>query len=868
MLRLEEIKKDFKTDNNVVNVLKGITIQFRKQEFVAILGHSGCGKTTLLNIIGGLDKCTSGNVIIDGRSTKEYNDLDWNDYRNKRIGFVFQSYNLIPHLTVQKNVELSMTLAGVTKEERHARALEALDKVGLKAHAKKHPSQLSGGQMQRVAIARAIVNNPEIILADEPTGALDSESGVEVMELLKEISKDHLIVMVTHNSQLADEYATRILNMSDGVIIGDTNEYTLDECLCDEAADLAAKTAAEEKALSDIEQSGAKNAKRALKRIEKKKRKKASMSPLTAFSLSFTNLISKKGRTFLTSFAGSIGIIGIMLVLALSTGARSFISKMEENALSQYPIEISESNTDLSAILSLLTTDTAKRENYPSGDTIYTQQVIGNVLDNIPLLTSKNDLARLKSYIDNNFDKTIGYIKYNYGTDFDVYCDYTHAKGDEDKYMKVQPFVDAIADIPLLSGFKDQLEMFSSYLTVWDEMTDNTTLLNRQYELLGNSKWPTNYDEVVLVVDRKNQINDYALFALGLKSKEDIGSALGGSTGETEGEESFSDSKFSISDIIGENGKEPLQYQIATGCDYYHKNTETGKWEKISARDDQRAKNFIDGETDGRKNTVNVKVVGVVRPREDANVTSINGNIGYTAALSRYLSERALEHPLVKALNNDEVGISEIDPSTDFDSLMLKLGVSDVDKPKKIKIYASSFDSKEKILAFLNNYNATLQANGETPVKYSDNLSMIMAYVESMTATITGVLIGFAAISLIVSSIMIAIIIYTSVIERKKEIGVLRSIGARKLDVSSVFIAESGIIGCLSGVLGIAISYILILPINAVIAKLFSVQHLATLSWWQPLMMFGISIVLAVLAGFVPAHMAANKDPVECLRSE
>lgn len=865
MLRLEEIKKDFKTDNNVVNVLKGITIQFRKQEFVAILGHSGCGKTTLLNIIGGLDKCTSGNVIIDGRSTKEYNDLDWNDYRNKRIGFVFQSYNLIPHLTVQKNVELSMTLAGVTKEERHARALEALDKVGLKAHARKHPSQLSGGQMQRVAIARAIVNNPEIILADEPTGALDSESGVEVMELLKEISKDHLIVMVTHNSQLADEYATRILNMSDGVIVGDTNEYTLDECLSDETADLAAKNAAEEKALSDIEQTGAKNAKRELKRIEKKKRKKASMSPLTAFSLSFTNLISKKGRTFLTSFAGSIGIIGIMLVLALSTGARSFISKMEENALSQYPIEISESNTDLSAILSLLTTDTAKRENYPSGDTIYTQQVIGNILENYTLLTSKNDLARLKSHIDNNFDETIGYVKYNYGTDFDVYCDYTHAKGDEDKYMKVQPFVDAIADIPVLSGFKDQLEMFSSYLTVWDEMTDNTTLLNQQYELLGNSKWPTNYDEVVLVVDRKNQLNDYTLFALGLKSKEDIGSALGGSTG---GENSFSNSTFSISDIIGENGKEPLQYQIATGCDYYHKNGETGKWEKISARDDQRAKTFIDGETDGRKNTVNVKVVGVVRPREDANVTSINGNIGYTAALSRYLSERASEHPLVKALNSDEVGISEIDPNADFDSLMLKLGVSDVDKPKKIKIYASSFDSKEKILAFLDNYNATLQANGETPVKYSDNLSMIMAYVESMTATITGVLIGFAAISLIVSSIMIAIIIYTSVIERKKEIGVLRSIGARKLDVSGVFIAESGIIGCLSGVLGIAISYILILPINAVIAKLFSVQHLATLSWWQPLMMFGISVVLAVLAGFVPAHMAANKDPVECLRSE
>ena len=868
MLRLEEIKKDFKTDNSVVNVLKGITIQFRKSEFVAILGHSGCGKTTLLNIIGGLDKCTSGNVIIDGRSTKEYNDLDWNDYRNKRIGFVFQSYNLIPHLTVQKNVELSMTLAGVTKEERHARALEALDKVGLKAHAKKHPTQLSGGQMQRVAIARALVNNPEIILADEPTGALDSESGVEVMELLKEISKDRLIVMVTHNGQLADEYATRIVNMSDGVIVSDTNEYTLDEFTRDESDELSIKKDAEDKALSDIEQSGAKNAKRALKRIEKKKRKKASMSPLTAFSLSFTNLISKKGRTFLTSFAGSIGIIGIMLVLALSTGARSFISRMEENALSQYPIEISESNTDLSAILSLLTTDTANRDSYPSGDTIYTQKVIGNIIENLPLLTSKNDLESLKSYIDENFDGTTGYVKYDYGTNFDAFCNYTHAQGEEDKYMKVQPFVDAIADMPAFSSFKDQLQMFSSYLTVWDEMTDNTALLNQQYELLGNSKWPTNYDEVVLVVDRKNQLNDYMLFALGLKSKDDIGGAI---LGGSESEDSFSDSTFSISDIIGENGKEPLQYQIATGCDYYYRNTETGKWEKVSARNDQRDNSFVDGEFfEGRKNTVNVKVVGVVRPREDANVTSINGNIGYTAALSRYLSERASNHPLVKEIieTGENINGTEFADNSDYDKLLLSLGVSDVDKPKKIKIYASSFDSKEKILAFLDNYNAMLQARGDSPIKYSDNLSLIMSYVESMTATITGVLIGFAAISLIVSSIMISIIIYTSVIERKKEIGVLRSIGARKLDVSGVFIAESGIIGCLSGVLGIAISYILILPINAIIAKLFGVQNLASLVWWQPLMMFGISVVLAIIAGFIPARMAANKDPVECLRSE
>lgn len=868
MLRLEEIKKDFKTDENVVNVLKGITIQFRKHEFVAILGHSGCGKTTLLNIVGGLDKCTSGKVVIDGRSTAEYNDLDWNDYRNKRIGFVFQSYNLIPHLTVQKNVELSMTLAGVSKEERRERALLALEKVGLKEHAKKHPSQLSGGQMQRVAIARALVNNPEIILADEPTGALDSESGVEVMELLKEISKDRLIIMVTHNAQLADEYATRIVNMADGVITSDTDEYPLDECIKDEQAELTFKKELAENTLSEMEKSGTKNAKRVIKRMEKQKRRKASMSPKTAFSLSFTNLVSKKGRTFLTSFAGSIGIIGIMLVLALSTGARTFISKMEENALSQYPIEISESNTDLSTLLSLLTTDTQHRENYPSGDTIYTQEVIGNLFINRDLLTSKNDLRSLKSYIDNNFDESTGYVKYDYGTDFDVYCDYTHAKGDEDKYMKVQPFVDALQDIGALSGLMEQIKMFASHMTIWDEMSDNTTLLNQQYELLGNSKWPTNYDEVVMVVDRKNQLNDYLLFALGLKSKDDIGDAV--FSGITGGENKFSNSTFSISEIIGENGNTPLQYQIATGCDYYRKNTETGKWEKLTDRTEQRQKAFVDGSyIAGRKNTVNVKVVGVVRPREDAKVTSINGNIGYTSALSRYLSERASSHPLVEEIVETEHGVNgaELDKS-DYDNLLLDLGVSDVDKPKKIKIYASSFDSKGKILAFLDGYNDELKASGQNPVKYTDNLSMIMSYVESMTATITGVLIGFAGISLIVSSIMIAIIIYTSVIERKKEIGVLRSIGARKLDVSGVFIAESGMIGCLSGVLGIAISYLLMLPINALIKASFGVSNLATLTWWQPLMMFGISVVLAVLAGFIPSRIAANKNPVECLRSE
>lgn len=861
MLRLESITKDFKTGNNVVNVLKGITIQFRKSEFVSVLGHSGCGKTTLLNLIGGLDRCTSGGVIIDGRNTADYNDLDWNDYRNKRIGFVFQSYNLIPHLTILKNVELAMTLAGVSKEERRERAMKALERVGLAEHAKKHPSQMSGGQMQRVAIARALVNNPEIILADEPTGALDSESGIEVMNILKEVSSDRLVIMVTHNEQLAKEYSTRIVTMSDGFITGDTDEYSLEDCLKDEKAALEEKKKAEDIVRENIEKQG-KNAKRTIKKLERRKRRKTSMSPLTAFSLSFTNLVSKKGRTFLTSFAGSIGIIGIMLVLSLSTGASKFISRMEENALSYYPIEINETSSNLSSILSLLTDDSSvSREKYPDSDVIYTNKVISGLFSPDSPLTQKNDLGNLKTYIDGNLDSLAGYVKYDYGTSFDVYCDYKVPDDEKGKkYMKVQPFMDAVDDIEMFKKYMELLKPMADELTVWDEMSDNKELLEQQYELIGdNSRWPSSYDEVVLVIDRYNQLNDFLLFALGLKSKDDIGEAiLGGSE--------FSASTFAVDDIL-----ENLEYRIATGCDYYSQNSE-GKWTKLTEREDQRDVSFVEGQgTDVngnvRDNTLKVKVVGVIRPRETAQVTSIRGNIGYTSALTEYLAERAESHPLVKYVS-EECCDANGNPVTTKEQtdLLRSLGVPDLDVPKKISIYADSFDSKEKIISFINTYNESQPDNKK--IKYTDNLSLIMDYVETMTATITGVLIGFAAISLIVSSIMIAIIIYTSVIERKKEIGVLRSIGARKSDVSGVFIAESGIIGCLSGVIGIALAYLLMLPINVIIFNLFRVPNLASVVWWQPLMMFGISIVLSVLAGFIPARIAANKDPVECLRSE
>lgn len=856
MLKFDAITKDFTTEHNTINVLKGLSLQFRECEFVSILGPSGCGKTTLLNIVGGLDHPTSGGVIIDGRSTTDYNDLDWNDYRNKRIGFVFQSYNLIPHLTVLKNVELSLTLAGINKEERKLRAMEAIEKVGLADQARKHPLQMSGGQMQRVAIARALVNNPQVILADEPTGALDSESGESVMKILKEVAKDRLVIMVTHNRQLAEEYSTRIITMADGIITSDSNPYPDDEYQKDEGVLASRKKTAENAKIAELS-SDRKYAKRAYKKYLRKQRKKTSLSPATAISLSLTNLFSKKGRTFLTSFAGSIGIIGIMLVLSLSAGARAYILTKEEDALSQYPIQINETNTDLSAVLSLLSDNNSGRADYPDTQTLYTNKVMGNLLENLDVLVSTNDLASLKQYIDQNFDKSTGTVKYNYGVNFDVFCNYAHSSSEENMYMKTQPFLEALEDIEYLNEMMDTIGKFASYLSLWDQLSDDSALLNQQYDLLGDSRWPSSYNEAVLVVDEKNQLDDFTLFALGLKSKDDIIAAL-------TDPDTFSNSTFTVSDIL-----QNLKYRVCTQSDYYYTDNDGATWQNVSDRTQQRSASFVEGQlTEGRDNTVEINVVGVVRPKEGVTVTSINGNIGYSSKLIEYLSGRAETSPIgIAQSNNTEINIVTGEDLTSLDKyykLLRSLGIADMSVPSSIQIFANSFEDKDAIVAFINQYN---EESGNT-VKYSDKLAMIMSYVDNMTSTITGVLIGFAAISLIVSSIMIAIIIYTSVLERRKEIGVLRSIGARKLDVSGVFIAESGIIGVLSGVIGTAIAYLLMLPINAVLDNLFNVSDIASPLWWHPLLMLGISIVLAVVAGFVPARIAANKDPVECLRTE
>ena len=908
MLKLFEITKEYKVDEESVLALHNVSVEFRRNEFVSILGPSGCGKTTLLNIIGGLDRYTSGDIQIDGVSTEEYDDVDWDTYRNKRIGFVFQAYNLIPHMTVLKNVQLSLTLAGVSKEEGRARAMEALRRVGLEKQAKKKPNQMSGGQMQRVAIARALVNNPDIILADEPTGALDSESGLQVMELLKEVARDRLVIMVTHNGQLAEEYSTRIINLKDGEIVGDTMPY-----------DSSAEEAARERVHEGAEDASAENAsvgagvkKSFFARVKEKVRKlrasdKSSMSVATAINLSWTNLLSKKGRTLLTSIAGSIGIIGIVVVLALSNGVGAYIQTLEENALSQYPITLKEYDINTSALLSsALSQGGTAAEEYPDGTQVGVGNVLGSLLGNIEEVFVKNDLKALKQYLDddNNFDKSLGTVKYGYGTTFNVYADDPAHLGES--YMKVNPFTDAMGD--LMGSFQGSgfiSEMANAFTSTWDELSANQQLLDQQYELLGDSRWPQTANEVVVVVDKYNQLPDFAMFILGLRSQDNLlDIILPGH--ESEKEEFYK--PLDLSELLGK------EYKLIANSDYYVKQDD-GTYNTVAR--DELDKSVIDS-----LNPLDIKVVGVVRPRQGVTVTSINGYVGYTHALTEMMLERASESDVAAtvldaALNEINKGVKADDDSrngivtkknfaayylpvtipqgveityiTNPDSpiistttenglaagtlvsnysmhveIMRAFGVADKDTPQTIKIYPSSFDNKAAIEDVLRAYG---EETGQE-VKYTDNLAIIMSFVREMSDTVTNVLVGFAAISLIVSTIMIAIIIYTSVLERRKEIGVLRSLGARKKDISRVFIAESGILGAYSGAIGVLLAVIFSVIGELVLRLLMQIEGLMAVSWWQCVTMFFVSILLSILAGFIPSRMAAKKDPTAALRSE
>lgn len=914
MLKLIEITKEYKTEEESVLALHNVSLEFRKNEFVSILGPSGCGKTTMLNIIGGLDRYTSGDIQVDGISTEEFDDVDWDTYRNRRIGFVFQSYNLIPHMTVLKNVQLSLTLAGISKEEGRERALEALRKVGLEKQAKKKPNQMSGGQMQRVAIARALVNNPDIILADEPTGALDSESGVQVMELLKEVAEDRLVIMVTHNGQLAEEYSTRIINLRDGEVVGDTMPYDSSA----EAAEQAAANAEIAEGGDETLVSADETAVSAEPATPKKKslfarlgaylrksraKDKSSMSIATAVNLSWTNLLSKKGRTLLTSIAGSIGIIGIVVVLALSNGVNAYIAGLEEDALSQYPITINDRDVEMDTIMNtVLGTGGNKGEQYPDSGQIIVGEVLGSLLSQISSVFAENDLKTFKEYIEANFDDELGVVKYGYGTTMNIYTD--DPKNPETDYMKVNPFTDAMGDfmdmeIPGMGAISD---MASSLTAVWDQLSTSQELLDRQYDVL-DGRWPSqdSPNEIVIVLDSYNNLPDFAMFMLGLRSQDDLMDIIMGNG-------SVRDEFYKPIDISSLIGKE---YKVLADSDYFYadENSESG----YSQADRTTTEKSVIDPLIEENGALTLEVVGIVRPKPGVTVTSINGYVGYTEALTLALLEKAEGHTVVEMVQdaaklaaargdaeaaesivvtednfrrfNSPIALAEeveypgalfgtkkikIDVGTAITSydiyveMLRALGVADPDTPQSVSFYPNSFDHKADIERFI----ATYTEETGNDLKYTDQLAIMMTFVEQLSSTVTQVLVGFAAISLIVSTIMIAIIIYTSVLERRKEIGVLRSLGARKKDISRVFIAESAILGAYSGAIGVLVAAAVSVAGSAILSAVLGISGLMSVSWWQCLVMFGISILLSVIAGFIPSRIAAKKDPTIALRSE
>ncbi len=859
MLELKDIKKDYVTSNETVRALKGISIKFRENEFVAILGQSGCGKTTLLNIIGGLDHYTSGDLIINGKSTKEFKDRDWDTYRNHSIGFVFQSYNLIPHQSILSNVELALTISGVSKKERKKRAIEALEKVGLGDKIHKRPNELSGGQMQRVAIARAIVNNPDIILADEPTGALDTKTSVQVMEILKEISKEHLIIMVTHNPELAEKYATRTVKILDGNIIDDSNPY-------------------------DGEKENPK---------EDDKKKKPSMSFLTALSLSLNNLMTKKGRTILTAFAGSIGIIGIALILSLSAGVQNYINSIEEDTLASYPVTLQESTIDLGGMMTSLMDTSSSEENInQEANTIYSRNIMDSMLTAMSSEVKTNNLAKFKEYIENT-DKIKPYanaIKYSYDLDLNIYkSDTTNG------VVQVNP-----SQVMNRVGMETMVEagnqMYGSTMmsdvNVFSELFDNQEMLDLQYELL-QGKWPENYNEVVVIVDKDNEISDYTLYSLGLKNQDELEDKMNKIQNGEEVEKS-EETSYTYDDLLN------LSFKLLLNADLYNK--ENGAWVDKSENEEYLKEKL--------ENAEELKVVGIIKQKEESVSSNTQGGIGYTKDLTEYVANKANETEIVKEQkDNPDVNVftgldfpkdgEEEDFSLDsltteqkmalasmnaedlsklmeaytenseasYENNLEKLGVIDLNSPSAINIYPKDFDSKEAISNSITEYNNN-QENENDKINYTDTIGIMMSSVSTIVDTISYVLIAFVAISLIVSSIMIGIITYISVLERTKEIGILRAIGASKKDISRVFNAETFITGLVSGLIGIGVTVLLTIPINSIIMSVTGVNVEAFLPWQAGIILVLISMFLTMIAGLIPAKMASKRDPVKALRTE
>ncbi len=972
MLKLKDIRKDYLAGDSVVHALKGIDLEFRENDFVAILGHSGCGKTTLLNIIGGLDQYTSGDLVINGKSTKNFTDGDWDTYRNHSIGFVFQSYNLIPHQTVLSNVELALTLSGVAPAERRARAIDALKKVGLGEQIYKKPNQMSGGQMQRVAIARALVNDPDILLADEPTGALDSDTSVQIMNILKEVSEDKLIIMVTHNPDLAEAYASRIIRIKDGLIVGDSMPYD---------------SGREEQP-----------------QVEPGK-KKTSMSFFTALALSTNNLLTKKARTILTAFAGSIGIIGIALIMSLSNGIQNYIDKVQEDTLSSYPVTIQAESYDMSGMMtSLMGVHSEAEENKHENDAVYSSTILYDMMNSMISADKEvNNLKPFKEFLetDPEIGQYISSVQYSYDLDMNLY-----ARDVDDNIVKtdITELLQNAMSLTFGGDYSSYFSTFGQYYSVadaWQEMLpgENGELINpllkSQYDLIYGH-WPENYDEVVLVVNKNNEVSDLVLYALGLKSNsalaDDMQAFMDQENLNTELE------SWSYEDICSRI----VRYIYP--ADQYSYDEETGEY--VDLADEELGLRTL------YNNGMDVKISGIIRQDEDAVSGMMSGSIGYTHALVEHVVNEAKNKDLVKrqledtthdvftglpfldnsdeafsnsrkteaakdyiaAASDEELAdvyvkymsvpeddyvqdlideqmadmtrsdiedmvlkyypeyssmLSKMDDDTLFDYVgqmigeqvkqqyaaqmeamyrnlpddklagefellaledddylwiynnamppvysdstlkdnLKKLGYVDLDSPSIINIYVSTFEDKDSIADAIERYNDSVSDDDQ--ISYTDYVALLMSSITTIINVISYVLIAFVAISLVVSSIMIGIITYISVLERTKEIGILRAIGASKKDVSRVFNAETFIIGLAAGLIGIFMTVLLNIPINIIVHDLTGIMSLKS-----ELPMVGgaalvlISVGLTFIAGLIPSSLAAKKDPVEALRTE
>lgn len=806
MLELKNITKGYWIGGVRQNVLKGISLQFRRNEFVSILGASGSGKTTLLNIIGGLDIYDSGELFIEGMATSKYRDIDWDSYRNHRVGFIFQSYHLIMHQTILSNVEIALTLSGVSKKQRRKRAIEVLEKVGLKDHLYKKPNQLSGGQMQRVAIARALVNNPEIILADEPTGALDSETSIQIMELLKEIAQEKLVIMVTHNPDLAHRYSNRMIELKDGLIVQDNHPYELDG------------------------------------EVRTKKITKTSISFLTSLMLSFHNLLTKKGRTFLTSFAGSIGIIGIAFILSLSNGVNQYISSMERESLSNFPIVLEKDTYDFSK---LFHAGEEEKIGCKDGQICSEDDMTKPIYFLTHEIVKQNDLKAFKKYIESQEEikEYITEINYDYAFDLQIYST------NHEKYTKIHPN-------PFRSFENENRENIASLQTnveqkpVFEQLLNNEEVLNDKYELLAGTI-PKEYNELVLVIGKDNRISDSILYAMDIKDKNELGKLL-----EQANMDTVKSTEYTYEDILN------LSYQLILNTDYYQ--YENGKYTD-HAKDTEYMMEVV-------KNGVPLKIVGILRAREEDTRANF---IGYKSSLKEYVMHRISQTDIYKKqIENPEINVLT---NEKFDGMLYTyeenchlLGIASLDNPSKIEIYPKDFASKEKIISFIDSYNEMQKEKGENEkiVNYTDLIKTVISGITSIVSIISFVLIGFVAISLLVSSIMIAIITYISVLERTKEIGILRAIGASKKDVVRVFKAETIIEGLIAGILGIGITLCICTLVNVVVAHLTSVNSVARLPFGGAIFLILLSVLLNVIAGSIPSNMASRKRPVEALRGE